>query len=59
MSIQLTTEQQFALQRFSRQVTQLSLEEAQDRLIELYTQSLEQEARYLSLLGKAWGIPNP
>lgn len=50
----LTTEQQFAIARFSRQVTHLTREEAQERLVELYTQMLEQDTRYRALLRHQW-----
>lgn len=50
----LTTEQQFAIALFSRQVIHLTREEAQERLVELYTQSLEQEAKYQKLLKHKW-----
>lgn len=56
MSIQLTLEQEWAIIGFAESVKDLSREEAQKRLVEMYTQMLHQEARYISLLGKTWGM---
>lgn len=52
----LTLEQQFSLRSFETQAKQMSREQAQEFLIELYRQMMAKEAMYKALLKKEWGI---
>jgi Phycobilisome degradation protein nblA len=54
--VSLTLEQQFNLQSFKRQVSQMSPEQAQYFLVELYQQMLLRETMYKSLLKQQWSI---
>jgi hypothetical protein len=49
---ELTTEQEFALKAFQMQASSLSLEQAQNLLVELYRQILVRETIYKDLLKK-------
>lgn len=54
--VQLTMEQQFSIVSFKTQVEQMSREQAQEFLIELYEQMLYKEATYKHLLKHDWGL---
>ena len=53
---ELTIEQQFSVALFQSQTQRLTREQAIEFLIELYTQKIQQEAIYKSMLKKQWGI---
>lgn len=53
---ELTLEQSFSLRRFTDQVEQMSLEQAQALLIEQYRQMLLRETLYQDLLKQAWQL---
>ena len=53
---ELTLEQSFSLRRFTDQVEQMSLEQAQAFLIEQYRQMLLRETLYQDLLKQAWKL---
>ena len=53
---ELTLEQSFSLRRFTDQVEQMSLEQAQAFLIEQYRQMLLRETLYQDLLKQAWQL---
>ena len=53
---ELTLEQSFSLRRFTDQVEQMSLEQAQALLIEQYRQMLLRETLYQDLLKQAWKL---
>lgn len=55
-SVELSLEQKFELQRFRGLVGQMSLEQAQDMLINLREQMLVQDALYKSIIKESWGI---
>lgn len=52
----LTLEQEFSVALFQSQTQGLTREQAIEHLIELYTQMIQQEASYKSLLKQQWGI---
>jgi hypothetical protein len=54
--IELTLEQQFSVRSFQTQIKDMSREQAQHFLVQLYTQMIVQEATYKSLLKHSWGI---
>ncbi|MGC9502664.1 NblA/ycf18 family protein [Baaleninema sp.] len=54
--IELTLEQQFSLRSFETQVAQMSREQAQQFLLQLYEQMMLREVTYKNLLKHQWGI---
>lgn len=57
--IQLSLEQQFSLCSFKSQVMQMSHEQAQDFLVQLYEQMMIRETMYRHFLKYQWGLePN-
>ncbi len=52
----LSLEQQFSVRSFQTQIQDMSREQAQDFLVQLYTQMLWQETTYKNLLKHQWGI---
>jgi hypothetical protein len=54
--IELTLEQQFSIRSFATQVQQMSHEQAQDFLVQLYEQMVVREATYKELLKHQWGL---
>ena len=52
----LSLEQQFNVRSFQTQVQNMSREQAQDFLVQLYSQMLWQETTYKKLLKHQWGI---
>lgn len=57
--IDLSLEQQFSLQAFKSQVSQMSPDQAQDFLVKLYEQMMIRETMYKEFLKKQWGIAHP
>lgn len=55
----LSLEQQFNLRSFETQVAHMSLEQAQDFLVQLYEQMLVKDSIYRHLLKQEWGIESP
>jgi len=53
---ELSIDQQFQLAAFEVQVRQMSREQAQEFLINLFKQYQVQKATYIELLGHQWGI---
>lgn len=53
---ELSIDQQFQIAAFEQQVKQMSREQAQEVLINLFKQYQAQKATYLDLLGHQWGI---
>jgi hypothetical protein len=53
---ELSIDQQFQLAAFELQVKQMSREQAQEFLINLFKQYQTQRAAYIELLGHQWGI---
>lgn len=54
--ISLTLEQQFSLRSFETQVEQMSREQAQHFLVNLYKQMMLREEMYRHFLKHQWGI---
>ncbi|WP_413172140.1 NblA/ycf18 family protein [Anabaena azotica] len=54
--IELSLEQQFSIRSFATQVQQMSHEQAQDFLVQLYEQMVVREATYKELLKHQWGL---
>lgn len=54
--IELTLEQQFNIRSFETQVQHMSLDQAQEFLVQLYRQMVVKEATYQNLLKHQWGI---
>lgn len=52
----LSLEQQFSIKSFESQVRQMSLQQSQDFLIEMYTHMLLKEQAYKDLIKKDWGL---
>jgi Phycobilisome degradation protein nblA len=52
----LSLEQQFSVRSFQTQIQDMSREQAQDFLVQLYSQMLWQETTYKNLLKHQWGI---
>jgi UDP-galactopyranose mutase len=52
----LTLEQEFGIRSFADQVQNLSQEQAQQYLIDLYRQMIVKETFYKEFLAKQWGI---
>lgn len=53
---ELSIDQQFQIVAFEQQVKQMSREQAQEVLINLFKEYQLQRATYLELLGHQWGI---
>ena len=53
---ELSIDQQFQIVAFEQQVKQMSREQAQEVLINLFKEYQFQRATYLELLGHQWGI---
>lgn len=53
---ELSIDQQFQIVAFEQQVKQMSREQAQEVLINLFKEYQSQRATYLELLGHQWGI---
>jgi hypothetical protein len=58
-SFDLSLEQQFSIRSFEHQVQDMSREQAQEFLINLYRQMMMQENSYRNLLKHQWGIDEP
>lgn len=54
--VELTLEQQFSIRSFETQVRQMSREQAQDFLVELYEQMMMRENMYRHFLKQQWGL---
>lgn len=54
--IELSLEQQFSIRSFEHQVEQMSHEQAQTFLVQLYKQMMMREATYKQLLKHQWGL---
>jgi Phycobilisome degradation protein nblA len=52
----LSLEQQFSVRSFQSQIQDMSREQAQEFLVQLYSQLLWQESTYKNLLKHQWGI---
>jgi Phycobilisome degradation protein nblA len=57
-SFDLSLEQQFSVRSFQTQIQEMSREQAQEFLVQIYTQMLWQESTYKNLLKHQWGIEN-
>jgi hypothetical protein len=58
-SIELSLEQKFSLRSFQTQVSQMSREQAQEFLVQLYEQMMLRETMYRHFLRQEWGLePN-
>jgi Phycobilisome degradation protein nblA len=55
-NFELSLEQQFSVRSFQTQIQDMSREQAQEFLVQLYTQLLWQESTYKNLLKHQWGI---
>ncbi|NEO85701.1 MAG: NblA-related protein [Spirulina sp. SIO3F2] len=55
-SVPLSLEQQFTLRSFEDQVKRMSHEQAQEFLVSLYRQMLQQENMYKEFIKHEWGI---
>lgn len=55
-SFELTLEQQFNIRSFESQVAHMSLEQAQQFLVELYRQMIVKETMYKEFLKHEWGL---
>ncbi len=55
-NFELSLEQQFSVRSFQTQIQDMSREQAQEFLVQLYTQMLWQESTYKNLLKHQWGI---
>jgi hypothetical protein len=58
-SFDLSLEQQFNVRSFEHQVKDMSREQAQEFLVNLYRQMMMQENSYKNLLKHQWGIEEP
>jgi hypothetical protein len=58
-SFDLSLEQQFNIRSFEHQVKDMSREQAQEFLVNLYRQMVLQENSYKNLLKHQWGIDEP
>lgn len=54
--ISLSLEQQFTLRSFEDQVKGMSREQAQEFLVKLYRQMMQQENMYKEVIKHEWGI---
>jgi hypothetical protein len=55
----LSLEQQFNIHSFAAQVKKMSLEQAQEFLIQMYEESIVRENMYKDLIKHQWGIESP
>ena len=55
-SFDLSLEQQFSIRSFEHQVKDMSRDQAQEFLVNLYKQMMLQENSYKNLLKHQWGI---
>lgn len=55
----LSLEQQFSLRSFETQVQQMSREQAQKFLVDLYGQMIQRENYYKHFLKHSWGLNEP
>ncbi|TVQ48114.1 MAG: NblA-related protein [Gloeocapsa sp. DLM2.Bin57] len=55
-SVNLSLEQQFSLRSFESQVQQMSHQQAQEFLIQLYEQMMVRENLYKEFLKHQWGL---
>jgi hypothetical protein len=58
-SFDLSLEQQFNIRSFEHQVQDMSREQAQEFLVNLYRQMILQENSYRNLLKHQWGMDEP
>jgi hypothetical protein len=58
-SFDLSLEQQFNIRSFEHQVRDMSREQAQEFLVNMYRQMVLQENSYRNLLKHQWGIDEP
>ena len=58
-SFDLSLEQQFNVRSFEHQVKDMSHEQTQEFLVNLYRQMMLQENSYKSLLKHQWGMDTP
>ncbi|WP_310423386.1 NblA/ycf18 family protein [Chamaesiphon sp. VAR_48_metabat_135_sub] len=58
-SFDLSLEQQFNIRSFEHQVKDMSREQAQEFLVNLYRQMVLQENSYKTLLKQQWGLDAP
>ncbi|BAU14415.1 phycobilisome degradation protein nblA [Leptolyngbya sp. NIES-3755] len=54
--VELSLEQQFSIRSFETQVKQMSREQAQEFLVQLYEQMLMRETMYRHFLKHEWGL---
>lgn len=54
--VELSLEQQFSIRSFETQVKQMSREQAQEFLVQLYEQMLMRETMYRHFLKHQWGL---
>lgn len=58
--VKLSLEQQFSIKSFESQVKNMSREQAQDFLVQLYEQMIVRENMYKQFLKHQWGLePGP
>jgi Phycobilisome degradation protein nblA len=58
-SFDLSLEQQFNIRSFEHQVRDMSREQAQEFLVNMYRQMILQENSYRTLLKQQWGMDEP
>jgi Phycobilisome degradation protein nblA len=58
-SFDLSLEQQFSIRSFEHQVRDMSREQSQEFLVNLYRQMMLQENSYKNLLKHQWGMEEP
>jgi Phycobilisome degradation protein nblA len=58
-SFDLSLEQQFNVRSFEHQVRDMSREQAQEFLVNMYRQMILQENSYRTLLKQQWGMDEP
>jgi Phycobilisome degradation protein nblA len=58
-SFDLSLEQQFSIRSFEHQVKDMSHEQTQEFLVNLYRQMMLQENSYKSLIKHQWGMDTP
>lgn len=58
-SFDLSLEQQFSIRSFEHQVRDMSHEQSQEFLVNLYRQMMLQENSYKNLLKHQWGMEEP
>jgi Phycobilisome degradation protein nblA len=58
-SFDLSLEQQFNIRSFEHQVKEMTHQQAQEFLVNLYRQMVLQENSYKNLLKHQWGIEEP